>query len=69
MDFDVGVGGPETNPLQIPKDDCTTFYLFICQFACFLSVFPHRNVSTLGTETEPLYPQYLEFYLHMTCAR
>ena len=23
MDFDVGVGGPETNPLQIPKDSCT----------------------------------------------
>ena len=21
--MDVGVGGPETNPLQIPKDSCT----------------------------------------------
>lgn len=23
MDFDVGVGGPGTNPLQITKDSCT----------------------------------------------
>ena len=29
MDFDVGVGGPETNPLQIPKGYCATFYLVI----------------------------------------
>lgn len=28
MDFDVRVGGPRTNPLQIPKDSCTDQFTY-----------------------------------------